>query len=127
MTGAGAGEVAVARRLAEAVPGILDLAGRADWSMFEAVLAHADLVLCPDTVTAHLAARFDTPVLAIFTGANDPYQWGPYSQGGHVMVQDVACAPCNRAGCAAMACIAGTTPDQVLQQVITILGAPDQR
>lgn len=127
VTGAGAGEVAVARRLAEAVPGILDLAGRADWSMFEAVLAHADLVLCPDTVTAHLAARFDTPVLAIFTGANDPYQWGPYSQGGHVMVQDVACAPCNRAGCAAMACIAGTTPDQVLQQVITILGAPDQR
>jgi len=127
VTGAGAGEVAVARRLAEAVPGILDLAGRADWSMFEAVLAHADLVLCPDTVTAHLAARFDTPVLAIFTGANDPYQWGPYSQGGHVMVQDVACAPCNRAGCAAMACIAGTTPDQVLQQVVAILGAPDQR
>ena len=127
VTGAGAGEVAVARRLADAMPGIIDLAGRADWPRFEAVLAHADLVVCPDTVTAHLAARFDTPVLAIFTGTNDPHQWGPYSRVGHVMVQDVACAPCNRPGCAAMACIAGTTPGQVFAQMITILGASDQR
>jgi ADP-heptose:LPS heptosyltransferase len=78
-------------------------------------------------VTAHLAARFDTPVLAIFTGANDPHQWGPYSRVGHVMVQDVACAPCNRPGCAAMACIVGTTPEQVFAQMITILGASYQR
>lgn len=127
VTGAGAGEVAVARRLADALPGILNLAGRADWAMFEAVLAHADLVVCPDTVTAHLAARFDTPVLAIFTGANDPHQWGPYSRSGHVLVQDVACTPCNRPGCAAMACIAGTTPDQVLGQMIAILDMSDQR
>jgi ADP-heptose:LPS heptosyltransferase len=127
VTGAGAGEVAVARRLADAMSDILDLAGRADWPMFEAVLAHADIVVCPDTVTAHLAARHDTPVLAIFTGANDPQQWGPYSRDGHVMVQDVACTPCNRPGCAAMACIAGTTPDQVFGQMIAILGLPDQR
>jgi len=127
VTGAGTGEVAVARRLADAMPGIINLAGRADWPMFEAVLAHADLVVCPDTVTAHLAARFDTPVLAIFTGANDPHQWGPYSGVGHVMVQDVACAPCNRPGCAAMACITGTTPEQVFAQMIAILAATDQR
>lgn len=124
LTGAGAGEIAVARGLAEAVPGLIDLAGRADWGTFEAVLAHAALVLCPDTVTAHLAARFDTPVLAIFTGANDPRQWGPYSGVGHVVVQDVACAPCNRPGCVAMACIVGTTPDQVRDRAVAILAAP---
>lgn len=124
VTGAGAGEIAVARRLARETPGLVDLAGRADWSAFEAILAHASLVVCPDTVTAHLAARYDTPVLAIFTGANDPRQWGPYSEVGHVVVQAVACAPCNRPGCAAMACITGTTPHQVLDRLIAILDAP---
>lgn len=124
VTGAGAGELAVASQLKNDRPDLLDLAGHADWPEFEAIVASAALVICPDTVTAHLAAKYDTPVLAIFTGANDPAQWGPYSAVGHVVVQAVACAPCNRPGCGVMACIAGTTPQQVLERTIAILASP---
>lgn len=122
LTGAGPGEVAIAEALAEdAQSGIISVAGRVDWEGFVAVVAGATLVVCPDTATGHVAALFDVPVVSIFTGTNSAAQWGPYSDQAAVLVRPVLCAPCNRSGCAAMACIRDVSPEAVTATVQALL------
>lgn len=121
LTGAGTGEVAVARALAAHHPAVIDLAGGADWATFAAVLAGAELIVCPDTATSHLGAALDTPVVSIFTGANDPREWGPYSANARVLLQSVWCTPCNLPGCNAMGCIRQTRPADVARAIDALL------
>lgn len=131
LTGAGAAETETAAKLHAAAPWTIDMAGRANWEAFVAIVAHADAVICPDTVTSHVAAELDKPVVSIFTGANNPHHWGPYADRARVLVQDVACAPCYRVGCAAMACIRGVSVESVVAALRAVLHpdriATDQR
>jgi ADP-heptose:LPS heptosyltransferase len=113
LTGAGAGDVALAGALAAEFPGAVNMAGSAGWDAFGRILADAALVLCPDTATGHVAALFGTPSAVIFTGTNDPARWAPWNDRLSVLVRPVVCAPCNRTGCEAMACFLGVEPDQV--------------
>lgn len=115
LTGAGAGEVAIAENLAQAAPGVLSLAGKVGWDGFVAAVAGASLVICPDTATGHVAALFDVPVVAIFNGNNKTTQWAPYGEQVSVLVRPVACAPCTRGGCEVMACIRDVTVDDVIR------------
>lgn len=115
ITGGGQRDEAVAAELAAVAPAARNLAGKIDWNEFVATIAGADLVVCPDTVTSHLAAMFDRPLVCLFSGTVKIAQWGPYSPGAIVLAQDLPCAPCNRWGCEAMTCIRGTRPEQVLQ------------
>ena len=121
LTGAGARDEAIARSLADAAPQVLDLAGRLDWPQFLSTLANARAIVCPDTVTSHLGAMFDTPVVCVFTGIVKPAQWGPYSDRAQLLVQAVACAPCNRWGCEAMACIRQTEAGDAMRALRTAL------
>jgi ADP-heptose:LPS heptosyltransferase len=41
-----------------------------------AVVAHASVVVCPDTGVAHLATAFRTPSVLLF-GPSSPARWGP--------------------------------------------------
>lgn len=127
LTGAGADDQALTGALAGDAPGTIDLAGRATWEEFTSVLADAALVICPDTATGHVAALFDVPTVVIFTGTNSPAKWAPYGQQVSVLVRPVRCAPCNRAGCEAMACFLGVEPDEVVDAALARLalaGAP---
>lgn len=117
VTGAGARDGALARRLEDSAQGIVNMANQVDWQGFLAILAAADLVVCPDTVTSHLAAMLDTPLVCIFTGIVKPRQWGPYSDRATLLVQSVVCAPCNRWGCEAMACIRQTDAGDVVRAI----------
>lgn len=121
LTGAGASEKALTQSLAQRHRNVIDMAGRVDWDGFVGIVARASLVVCPDTVTGHVAALFDTPVISLFTGTNKPGQWKPYSDQAHVIVQPVACAPCNRPGCTVMACIRDTGVDEVMAAVDRLL------
>lgn len=125
LTGAGASDSTLAEELAGSDPGIVTMAGCADWEQFVTILAHADLVVCPDTVTGHVAALFDTPVVVIFTGTNSPAKWAPYGNDVRVLVRPVVCAPCNRTGCDTMMCFRGVEPDAVADAALAALG--DQR
>jgi len=124
VTGAGAKDVAFARALAEAAPWVINMAGQLGWEQFLSVLAQARLVVCPDTVTSHLAAMLDTPLVCIFTGIVKPAQWGPYADRALLLVQAVTCAPCNRWGCDAMACIRQTDARDVMQAISRELRQP---
>jgi len=115
LTGAGERDIAGAAQIAAHFPQIVNLAGRVAWTEFVGVIGNAALVICPDTVTGHLAALFDVPTVTISTGTVDPVQWGPTNPHARMLVHSTPCAPCNRPGCAAMACIANVTPLQVLE------------
>jgi ADP-heptose:LPS heptosyltransferase len=122
LTGAGVGEIAVAGDLKTIFPDLVDLSGRVDWEEFVSVLAHAALVICPDTATGHVAALFDVPIVSIFTGTNSPMKWAPYGERVHVLVKPVLCAPCHTVGCEAMACFRGIPPERVAMAARGLLG-----
>jgi ADP-heptose:LPS heptosyltransferase len=126
-TGAGQTELAMTAALAKDRPGTIDMAGRVDWEGFVSIVAHAALVICPDTATGHVAALFDVPTISLFTGTNKVAQWRPYSDQATVLVQPVLCSPCNRSGCEAMACLRQTTADDVMATVANVLPPSDHR
>lgn len=121
LTGAGAADVAIADGLAEQFGDVINLAGRIDWEGFVRVLADAALVICPDTATGHVAGLFGVATVVIFTGTNSPAKWAPYNERVRVLTRPVTCAPCHRAGCAAMACFLGVTPDDVADAALAAL------
>ncbi|MBC7281920.1 glycosyltransferase family 9 protein [Hoeflea sp.] len=121
LTGAGAAEVAMTEELATRLGGLINLAGHASWEEFVSVIAHAALVVCPDTATGHVAALFDVPTVSIFTGTNNAAQWGPYSDKARVLMRPVVCAPCYRAGCEAVECIRGVEPDEAMNAIRSLL------
>lgn len=58
------------------------LAGRTDLAGLAALVAHAALVLCPDTGVGHLASAYRTPSVLLF-GPMAPRHWGPPAGGPH--------------------------------------------
>lgn len=114
LTGAGTYEAALGDRIAAGDDSIVNLAGRTDWEGFVATIAGADALVCPDSSAAHVGGLFGIPTVALFTGTNNPAQWGPRNPHARVLMNPVECAPCNRPGCGAMACIRGITVDRVL-------------
>jgi heptosyltransferase-2 len=113
LTGAGASEVAAAHALKSVFPHLIDMAGSVGWEDFVSILAHASLVICPDTATGHVAALFDIPIVSLFTGTNSPAKWAPYGERVRVLVKPVLCAPCHTVGCDIMECFRGIPPERV--------------
>lgn len=127
ITGAGQSEKAVAAELSAVSPAIINMAGEVDWEGFVSIIAHAALVVCPDTATGHVAASLDVPVVSIFTGTNVAEQWQPFTPNNRLLVNAVLCAPCNRPGCEAMACIRPIESKQVLAEVQHLLSSGQAR
>ncbi len=55
-----------------------DLIGRTSLKQLAALIAAADLVICPDSGPAHIATAFNTPVLGLYASSN-PARTGPYA------------------------------------------------
>ncbi|NYI04112.1 glycosyltransferase family 9 protein [Allostreptomyces psammosilenae] len=65
------------------LPAAALLAGRTDLAALARVVAGADLVVCGDTGTAHLASAFARPSVVLF-GPVPPREWGPPPRPFHV-------------------------------------------
>jgi heptosyltransferase I len=57
--------------------GVLDLVGQTSLKRLLAIIANADLVLCPDSGPAHMAAAVGTPVVGLYATSNR-HRTGPY-------------------------------------------------
>jgi len=73
---------AVERRYADAIQAasaapVIDLVGRTRVRQWAALLAAADLVICPDSGPVHVATAFGTPVIGLYATSN-PQRTGPY-------------------------------------------------
>lgn len=111
-----------ARELASLLPQSLrrevhDLTGGTDWPGLLEAVRGLDLLLSPDTGTAHLAAYLGVPVLGFFLSSAWCHETGPYGA-GHLAVQAVCgCAPCleTRPCPASLMCRAPLTHPAVLR------------
>lgn len=88
-----------ARELLALLPGTIvetcrDLTGKTDWTALADTLRGLDLLLSPDTGTAHLAAHLGVPVLGLYCSSAWAWETGPYGLGHTVLQADLPCAPC---------------------------------
>jgi lipopolysaccharide heptosyltransferase II len=90
---------AVAEEIVAAAAGVSDWTGRLDLEQLAALLEQADLFIGADSGPAHLAAAVGTPVVALFSGTNQPDQWRPRGSPVVVLRNAVACSPCHRQRC----------------------------
>ena len=88
-----------AREVMSRLPGTIvetcrDLTGKTDWAALADVLSGLDLLLSPDTGTAHLAAHLGVPVMGLFCSSAWAWETGPYGLGHTILQTDLPCAPC---------------------------------
>ncbi|UUX96769.1 glycosyltransferase family 9 protein [Aquabacterium sp. J223] len=122
LTGAGPREREKVARLHAGLPQALDLCDRLPWAAFVEVLAKAELVVCSDSVAAHIAAAVDAPVVVTGHGMTNRFLWQPPSTRARVLVNQVPCAPCYRnQGCATMDCLRGIEPAEVAACATSLL------
>jgi heptosyltransferase I len=118
----GPGDVALCQRIiaAAGIPA-LSVAGQTTWPQLAGLLQRCATLVSGDTGPMHLAAAVGRPVVALF-GPTVPEVSGPLGE-GHVIVQTaLPCRPCNpRRACPEVACMAGTTVDQVAAAVAGVL------
>lgn len=121
LTFSDAEEEAVARAIADAVPGTVLLPRRplgdvADW------LAGAGVAIGVDTGLTHLAAAFGIPTVALFFSTR-PGLTGPRGRAAVALTAPLPCAPCLKRECPLVPaggpapCHATIGPDQILTEI----------
>ena len=66
--------------------------------LFLSLIKRSNLVISVDTSAIHVAAAFNTPVIALF-GASDPEKWRPFSKKQIVIFKNNVCTNCMRRKC----------------------------
>jgi len=120
-----------AHRCAEITSGCrsapLDLAGKTTLRQLVALIERADLVICQDSATAHIAAALDRPLVCI-TGPTNPLRTGPYGRISDVVWLEPECAPCYLRRLSQCPhdhrCMRDLTVDQVLDAARQALNVP---
>lgn len=116
VTGTDAEERALADRIADEVPGAVNLAGKLRLPAVGALLNRARIYVGTDTAITHMAAAVGVPTIALF-GPSNPVKWGPWPKdypgqespwrmvgsqrsGNVALIQgQTTCVPCREEGC----------------------------
>jgi ADP-heptose:LPS heptosyltransferase len=94
---------------------MVDAGGKLSWGGFVAAVRHAQAVYGLDSAAAHVAAAVGTPCFAVYSGIGLVGRWRPDGQAVLVWNTPVPCSPCHLPnGCAAMSCMKGVTPQDLL-------------
>lgn len=116
---------------------IVDITGRTGIRQAAAILEKSDLLVSNDSGLAHLAAAVGTPVLVLF-GPSDPRRTAPWATDAGVSIvrAGIECSPCYqlysgriscRFGAADIRCMKAIGPDEVLQNIISLLDTTPAR
>jgi heptosyltransferase-2 len=74
------------------------LAGVTSLRELACIIKDCDLLITNDSGPMHIAAAFDTPLIALF-GSTDDAATGPYGKPDAVINKHVSCAPCFKRVC----------------------------
>ncbi|GBC93819.1 Lipopolysaccharide heptosyltransferase 1 [bacterium HR15] len=96
------------------------LIGRTSIKEVMAVVAQSAVHICGDTGTAHLAAAFGVPCVALY-GPTNPDRTGPFGQRAHVLYKRPMCRRCPPDRCLRRECLQWITVDEVLQSIADVL------
>jgi len=116
-------EVKVAAEIADAVPGVVSLAGKTTVTELAGCLSRCSVVVANDSGAAHLAACVSAPVVAIF-GSTDAAWTRPLGRRVVVVKADeMPCAPCFGTECdRGYACLTGISEEEVLSAALSAAG-----
>jgi ADP-heptose:LPS heptosyltransferase len=123
LTGRGAREAERCGRLAQMILGTTDVANLLDTAQLRTVMGGAALVICLDSMAAHLAALDGVPTIVLRAGITNPAHWRPLNDRAVVLYARTPCLPCyNWRGCASMACIREVRAPEVIAAAANLLG-----
>lgn len=111
--------------LAELLPDlagrIINLTGQTSLREFINYLSHANLVLCNDSGSMHLAAAYGTKAVALF-GSTEPLLTGPITDSVKVIRHHVPCSPCFLRDCPIdFRCMKGISVEAVVRESLVLL------
>lgn len=126
LSGSGATELRLARRIQERCDGTLvDQVGRLTLPETAALIRASRLYVGLDSGITHLAAALGHPVVALY-GPADPRRTGPWGPRARVVRLTLPCAPCGERHCplSTGACLRDLSPAEVAEAVVASL--PDR-
>ena len=71
-----------------------NLAGKTSFQDLQEILANLELLLSPDTGTAHFASHLGTPVEGFYLSSANVFETGPYGEGHTIWQAYLSCTPC---------------------------------
>lgn len=104
---------------------VINLSGKTDLSQLSELLKYADIVISPDSGTAHIAWAAGKPaVITIFT-ATSPERTGPWGDKYFSIGAQTDCAPCMKRKCKNIhdenACTSAIMPDKIINIINKLL------
>ncbi|MBB5919698.1 ADP-heptose:LPS heptosyltransferase [Actinoalloteichus hoggarensis] len=110
--------------------GGIDLGGRTTLAELAAVLAHAGVVVAPNTGPAHLAAAVGTPVVSLFAPVVPAGRWAPHGVPTVVLGdQDAPCRGSRARECpvAGHPCLESIDPEEVVAATVRLAAGITER
>lgn len=92
------GERELCARVAAAVPGAVNVAGRLALADLPEALAGARLCVTNDSAFAHLAPLVDVPALVLFGPTTPRFGFAPWGPRDRVLYLGLPCSPCSKHG-----------------------------
>ena len=110
-------DLAAAQAIAQMATDVVILAGALDLAELAALLQAADVVVCNNSVAAHVCAAVGTPVVDLYALTNP--QHTPWEVPHRVLSHDVPCRNCLKSRCplGPHACLTGVSPSEVVAAV----------
>lgn len=107
-------------------PEVTNLTARLSLLDLAAVVSECDLVVSPDTGTAHLAEAVGTKTLAIYSTIDPAMRVSHYKHTEVIWLgnEGLNCAPCWDRGCPELHCLRGVKPERVMMKAEEML-APE--
>jgi heptosyltransferase-2 len=103
---------------------VINLVGKTALADLMSVLKNADICICNDSGTMHLAGALNVKGIAIF-GSTDPYSTGPLGNKWIVLLNKQSCSPCFSRICKNpqkdYKCLKSITPENVIAAINTLI------
>lgn len=100
---------------------VINLSGITNIRELACMIRACDVLVTNDSGPMHIAAAFETPLVALF-GSTDEKVTGPYGQKGAIIHKKVACSPCLKRECPIdMRCMKQITVAEVAKRVREII------
>jgi heptosyltransferase-2 len=101
--------------------GVINLSGITSLRELACLIKDSDLLITNDSGPMHIAAAFDTPLIALF-GSTDEEETGPYGREEAVINKKVSCSPCFKRVCPIdFRCMTQIGVDEVVEKAKEIL------
>ncbi len=120
----GPGEQDIAVRISDEVEGAVMIPG-VGIEKLGAIISKLDMVVGVDSGPKHIAVLLGVPTVTLF-GPTDPEIWDPNTELHRVVYRNLNCSPCKRKRCVPNNCMLEISPEDVLEEIVTLFETMDR-